>query len=290
MKKNIKFSTFILVCTFLLFSCVNNSEPKDKSDTDEKPTTEQSLAAMQEYSLTSKIFNENFNESTNSVLLAKDQLSNERKAKVMTGSYPVVTITPFDLTSWPKTVVVNYGVENILCDDGRYRRGIVNIVTTDFYRAEGVVLNITFDNYYQNDYKVDGKQVITNKGKNKNDNFVYNVKIDNGKITTPQNKIIYYNEETSREWAEGESTVLDALDDVYYITGKQSGVSSDRVHYTLTTKEKLDFNVGCKWLRAGLLDVNIDGLPSFTINYGNGECDALATVRLWNADYQITME
>ena len=83
-------------------------------------------------------------------------------------------------------------------------------------------------------HKVEGTQIVTNSGRNSADNLVYTVVINDGKVTTPQNHIIYYEENTSREWVGGESTITDVCDDNYYITGTQNGMSSDSIEYTLT--------------------------------------------------------
>jgi hypothetical protein len=132
--------------------------------------------------------------------------------------------------------------------------------------------------------------LVTNTGRNASDNLVYTVLITNGKVTTPESKIIYYEENTSREWVAGEPTILDVCDDNYFVTGSQNGMSSDSVEYTLTVQNRLDILVCCNYIRGGLLDVDIEGLATISVNYGDGTCDENAIVTILGTEYPIVME
>ncbi|PLX09648.1 MAG: hypothetical protein C0596_01105 [Marinilabiliales bacterium] len=272
----------ISVLGIVMFSCKDDPEPIDTP-----PTTQEALNAIAEYALVNKLFSDSFSEADDAAKYTDEQIDGTKNG---TKEGPTITITPFDAVTWPKTVVVDYGETNYLCTDGRYRRGVINFETTGFYREEGTVITITFDEYYQNDYKVEGTQIVTNTGRNADENYVYTVEINDGKVTVPvTNKVINYEENTTREWAEGEPTVLDICDDVYYITGNQNGLSSDSIAYVLTVQQQLDVKVCCNWIRAGLLDVDIEGLSTMTIDYGDGTCDNDATVTYLGEEYPIEM-
>ena len=278
-----KYFLFIVLLTGILFSCKENT-PEDNTTPPKVVTQQDAIKAISEYALVCKLFNDAYNESSGGAINAENQLESTRSASQIT-----VTVTPFDLTTFPKTIKIDYGQTNIVCEDGHLRRGVINIKTSGFYKVKGTKMTITFNNYYQDNYKVDGTQNLENMGRNNEGNFLYKMQIADGKITTPQNKVIRYEENTVREWAKGEET-LSILDDVYYITGTQSGVSSDDVHYSLETQKKLEVQLDCKWIKSGILKVSVESLPSFTIDYGNGECDNKATVNIFNTDYPIVME
>ncbi len=272
---------FIALLGVVMFSCKEEPEPIVTP-----PTTQEAVNALAEYALVNKLFSDAFSEADDAAKYTDDQIDGNKNG---TKDGPIITITPFDAVTWPKTVSVDYGPSNFLCQDGRSRRGVINFETTGFYREEGTIITVTFEDYYQNDYKVEGTQIVTNTGRNADDHYMYTVEINDGKVTTPLNKIVNYEENTTREWAEGELTVLEICDDVYYITGTQNGVSSDSIAYLLTVQQQLDVKICCNWIRAGLLDVDIEGLSTMTINYGDGTCDNDAVVSYLGQEYPIEM-
>jgi hypothetical protein len=272
----------ITALAIFAFSC------KEPEDHDTPPTTQETLTALSEYSLVNKLFSDSFSEADDAAKYSDDQIDGDKSGTKE--GYPIITISPLDATTWPKDITVDYGTTNYLCQDGRNRRGIIHIETTGFYRDPGTVVTITFENYYQNDYKVEGTQIVTNQGRNDDQHLVYTVEINNGKVTTPLSKVINYEENTSREWVAGEETPLNICDDNYFITGTQNGMSSDSITYTLTVQNRLDVLVCCRYIRGGILDVDMEGLATITVNYGDGTCDENATVSINNTEYPIVMQ
>lgn len=280
--KNYVIYLLIALMAIAMFGCKDDPDPVETP-----PTIQEAVGALSEYALVNKLFSDAFSETDDAAKYTDEQIDG---AKNGTKNFPIITIDNIDLTTWPKNVTVDYGTTNFTCQDGRVRRGVINFQTTGFYREQGTVITITFDNYYQNDYKVEGTQIVTNTGRNADNHFVYTVEINNGKVTVPiTNKVINYEENTTREWAEGEETILEICDDVYYITGTQNGLSSDSIAYLLTVQQKLDVKVCCHWIRAGLLDVDIEGLSTMTIDYGDGECDNDAVINYLGTEYPIEM-
>ncbi len=272
----------ILTLIILGYSC------KEKDPQDNPPTNDQVLKAVQDYSIASKLFSDSFSESDKAAKNSDEQIDNHNQGQK--DGYPIITITPFDAVTWPKNITVDYGNTNYLCQDGRYRRGKILIETTGFYRQAGTVITVTFDNYYQNDHKVEGTQVITNNGRGEDGFLSYTVNINEGRITTPEDKVITFNESSVRKWIEGEETILQHCDDVYEITGTQNGISSNQITYTLTVIEALNVQVCCRWIRGGILNLDIEGLPTISVNYGDNTCNATATVTINGTEYPIIMQ
>jgi hypothetical protein len=135
MTKNfILFSFFILA--IFAFSC---EEPVAN---DPPPTTQETLAALSEYSLVNKLFADAFSETDDAAKYSDDQIDGDKNGSKV--GYPIITITPLDAVTWPKTVTVDYGADNFLCQDGRLRRGVITFETTGFYRNPGTEVTITF--------------------------------------------------------------------------------------------------------------------------------------------------
>lgn len=193
-------------------------------------------------------------------------LENSLKSGLLTSmEYPQVTVQPSDLTSWPKTITVNYGEENVTGVDGHNRRGIMVITAQNFPTIENASWVVTFDEYYFDDNKVEGTQTVKYTGANENGHPEYQCTLTDGIITTTEEKTFRFEQQTLREWISGYDThyVLtgnqeDLCDDEYQITGTHSGVSSDGYTYTMSTSEPLLVNVCCKWIMEGKLQVNLN--------------------------------
>jgi len=113
--------------------------------------------------------------------------------------------------------------------------------------------------------------------------------VQNAVITTPENKTFSWNSVRTHEWIEGEPTVLNPYDDVYLVTGSANGVSSANENYVITITRPLNVLVGCRWVRAGELKIEIEGLPVIMVDYGTvPDCNASANVTFYGTTYPIT--
>jgi len=138
-------------------------------------------------------------------------------------SCATITITPFDLTTFPKIIVVNFGTTNCLCNAGRYRRGKLNLVTTGWVRNSGTVITITPQDYYVNNNKVEGQNTISNKGRNTAGHINYDIVV-HGTISTFEGTTSL-DCVRNHEWIEGDNTIFNPWDDVFLIRGEAWGTS-----------------------------------------------------------------
>lgn len=201
------------------------------------------------------------------------------------------TISPFDLTTWPKTVVINFGTTNCLCSDLVNRRGIITAVFSGPYTDSGTVITVTLTNYYHNDYHVEGTQTIKNMGNNSAGHLVYHVDVSGATVTSPSGEVSTWNTSQDREWYAGYGTSWNIYDDVYKITGTANGVSSGGEAYSILVNTPLQVNVGCPWIVSGTFTLTLASYPTYPIvfDYGTGGCDASATATLNGTTYNITM-
>jgi hypothetical protein len=277
MKKSLLF--FILVFSIILTSC--NKDDK-----------EYNTKVAENYALGESMFSDVFKQVTDGSLWAEDTITNKGAKSSytsLTSSCATLSITPFDLTTFPKTLIVDYGTTNCLCSDGRYRRGVINAVLTGWYRDSSTVITINPSNYFVNDYLVEGTKTVTNKGHNTSGNLEYDIVVTNGSITG-QEGTSTWNTNRTNEWIEGESTIFNPWDDVYLIRGSANGVTVESEAYTMNILQDLRVELSCKWIVSGLL--RIEGSNSYTIDvdYGNGNCDALAVVTINNYSINISLQ
>ncbi|MDF2438315.1 MAG: lipoprotein precursor [Bacteroidota bacterium] len=202
------------------------------------------------------------------------------------------SITPFDLVTWPKTVVIDFGTTNCIGSDYNRRRGKITAVFSGPYLDSNTVITITLTDYYHNDYHVQGTQVITNRGHVSNGHLVYNVVVNNATITSPDGaRTSTWNTNQNREFFSGESTNAYIFDDVYLITGHAHGFAENGDGYSILINTALRVNIGCPWIVSGGLTLTLADYPTYpiTVDYGSGACDANATAVLNGTTYNISM-
>ncbi len=256
MKKSVLYPLSILFAGGALFSC----ELKDQT------TASEAVEVAEEYSLVNKLYNDASNTSDDGVMTAEEDMEGS-STKRIAGEGPTITVSPADLTTFPKNITIDFGQEGITGEDGVLRQGIVMIESSDWHSVEGSVHTTTFSNYYQNGYKVEGTHVSTNLGNVDADNQKFQVVIEDGKVTTPAGEIINYEQNTTRTQKAGASTKLNVWDDEYLIEGTQSGISSSQIEYSMETKEALHFVVVPRGIVAGILELNIGTIEDIEIDY-----------------------
>nr|WP_321408131.1 hypothetical protein [uncultured Carboxylicivirga sp.] len=246
--------------TFLLALGLLSCELEEKID--RFNSVDDGIEALQEYAVVSQQFQNASNSSDEAIMEVELQLASELKA---TKEGPAITIEPFDATTWPKNITVDFG-DGITGLDGVVRSGRLLIVSTGLYRTEGSVHTTTFDNYYQNGYKVEGTHVATNNGNPDGEGLQFNVTITGGKVTKDES-VIEYQQNSTRTWVAGSDTPLNIWDDEYTLDGTQNGTSSKGVEYALSITESLHFVVLTKQITEGKMAVVIEGLPNIVMDY-----------------------
>ena len=195
-----------------------------------------------------------------------------------------------DNISNPHRLIVDFGASNCLCLDGKYRRGKILVAYTGLYRDSGSTHTINFDNYFVNDYKVDGTQTVINNGANDAGNITFSIQV-NSTITDTSGNTLTYTSERTREWVAGETTdgLLGWRDDVYSITGTASGTAFDGTQFTSNITSALIVALNCRWIEEGTIEFKPSGKLTRTIDYGNGGCDNKATVSIAGISFDILL-
>lgn len=263
---------FVLCClaSAIIYSCTKTASPGGDTGNDTQSAYDNSLA-----------------ESVNNDIAI---ISAQSEDNGVEGSYgdsafspalsPCATIT-IDLASNPQKLTIDFGEENCLCYDGKYRRGKILVAYTGLYRDPGSTHTIIFDNYYVNDYKVEGTHTIINTGRNGAGNLTFSVDI-NSTITDTTGRKLYYTSERTREWVAGESTdgLFEWTDDVYSITGTAEGTAFDGTKFTSDITSPLIVALDCRWIEKGTIEFKPAGELKRTLDFGNGGCDNKVTVSI----------
>ncbi|MCD4735955.1 MAG: hypothetical protein K8R53_07925, partial [Bacteroidales bacterium] len=176
-----------------------------------------------------------------------------------------------------KLLTIDFGEDNCLCGDGRYRRGKILVSFTGRYREQGTILTHTFDEYYVNDNQVLGTRIVSNMGENNTGNIYFTVEVDGQIIKANGSGTITWTSLREREWIEGFET-LTWWDDVYLITGNAQGTSASGYSFTMEITIELRKEIGCRYFVSGTYELTPEGKPVRVVDYGNGECDNIITI------------
>ncbi len=195
------------------------------------------------------------------------------------------TVT-LDTTVSPRELTIDFGEENCLCQDGRYRRGKIIVTFTGRYRKPGTVITHGFDNYHVNDNHIDGTKVVTNMGPNDNNNLYYTIEVVGVIYKANNGGTLSWNASREREWIEGVFTKK-RKDDVYLITGTASGIRPNNQTWEREIVNPLRVELNCKWVVSGTMEIQPEDKPLRILDFGTGECDNIATVLINGVTYTI---
>lgn len=152
----------------------------------------------------------------------------------------------------------------------------------------GSTRTITFDEYYFNGIKVEGTKVTENMGENEDGNVVFSSTLTGGMLTFPDEVVVTREFYREREWVAGYDT-WNIWDDECLVTGYASGTTYKGVTYENTIKSALHWKRVCRFFVSGIIEINREGTEAFELDYGDDECDALATLRRGDEEKEITL-
>jgi hypothetical protein len=200
--------------------------------------------------------------------------------------YPCAKITTsVDTVLKTITATIDFGTENCLCKDGKYRKGKIQVKVTGNKNIVGSTVVYTADNFFVNNNGVSGTKTVTIVGEKS-----FRIVVANGKVTKADGGIVTWNTDRTRTMTAGFETPLDFTDDVFEIAGTSSGINASGNAYKFTTITPLVKAVGCQWIKSGKLKIERAGKLDATVDYGDGTCDDQGTVTVANTTKAITLK
>jgi len=198
-----------------------------------------------------------------------------------------VTIN-LDTTIMPRVLTIDFGEENCLCRDGKYRRGQIITTFTGRYRQAGTIITHGFSNYYVNDNHIEGSKVIENMGLNEDNQIWYTINV-NGQVTLNEDEtVLTWVAERTRTWVNGFFTPR-WIDDVLLIEGSGTFSNSNGFGRSMLITSPLRRELSCPHFVSGTVEITPLNLPARILDYGEGECDNIATVTVGDRTFTIRL-
>lgn len=217
--------------------------------------------------------------------IAQESFSNKQIAPASLLPSCAVVTTDRTFTSWTRTV--DFGTSGCELSNGNVFRGkIIMHFGTDFSTLN-TTISYTFENFYHNDNHIEGNKTMTRVRENANGNPESSFAIDMH-ITFADGS--QYDREGIRtsEWAEGSDTPWNLSDDVHVATGNWSTTFPDGSVDSgeITTPIRRSFS--CRYTSEGVLELHRNSDVAI-LDYGNGDCDNVATVTINGVTREITL-
>jgi hypothetical protein len=184
---------------------------------------------------------------------------------------------------FPKTVTIDYGTGCTTL--GITRKGKIVYTISNLFRYPGAVITASFQNYNVNGYKLEGVFSITNNTSGNTISLA--TQTSSGKLTYPDGK--WYTYSGQRSWVMTAGMLTAALsDDEYTVTGNGVLESSAGNSLSGTINTGLLRKLSCMNIVSGTIDLVYNGIQGL-FDYGTGDCDKKATVKVGTKVYEVTL-
>lgn len=210
-----------------------------------------------------------------------------KKSASILDSCPLITFNSPGQEFFPRNIVIDYGTGCTGLFDVE-RSGKILITLSGPRGTAGSERVLTFDNYHVNGARVEGTYTVENLGPNSNQNALFAISLEGGKITFPDAKVITREFNRQREYIQGYGT-WNPWDDQCLITGTSSGTNLEGKTYSLMITNPLEWTAACRFLIGGTIRFEVEGIEPFELDYGVGECDAEATLSRGDESKEITL-
>jgi hypothetical protein len=219
---------------------------------------------------------------------------------------PEVTLTHTAAPAvFPIRVVLNFGPNGCVGNDGHFRKGKIIIEYSDRLVFPNATATTTFDGFYFDSTKVEGTHIIKNTSASNlpMTNKSWEVKVVNAKLTRPSGNYTMWNSLKNIVQVEGASTQM-PMDDQFKITGNASGTvlrGTLLVNWESNIIEPLLKKMNCHWIVKGVVRTIRRNLSTTSpwvgvLNFSpgltptsSGECDRIATVTINGVTHIITL-
>jgi hypothetical protein len=189
-------------------------------------------------------------------------------------NFPGCCVVTVSNEGFPKEIIIDYGKECV-SRNGLVMTGIITITISDTIINEGARMTVVYDDVTIGDRTIDKEATITNDGQNEDGNWVISssstttITYGDGHVTTRE-----FTEQ--KEWINGFLTA-EYTDDQFYQTGGGTITVDDEIVFSRTIKEPLYTDRSCRFIMSGVVEITRNG-ETMAINFGEGECDNIATV------------
>lgn len=193
------------------------------------------------------------------------------KLRYHTNHCPDVTIIQGDDEGYPKTITLNYGDSTLLRNE-KVLSGIIVIEISAPKENSNYTRLVTYSNFSVDTVQIAGTSLITVDKENE----AFRIYESDFTFTINEESVVDRSSNRTWTWIEGMETTEDQSDDVLKIEGIVTATNSDNESYKKEITLPLIRQKDCRFIVEGTVVITINEAVISTLDYGNGECDAVA--------------
>lgn len=177
-----------------------------------------------------------------------------------------------------KAVVIDFG-EGCEGPSGKVRKGKIIIQHSDWSFVPGATVTVTFNNYFVNGIKVEGKRIRKNITRRPAEGMVVEITLEGGKLIWPDRTFLTRESKMTQKRIRGEHPGRDVI----FVDGWATGVNRNEVRYAVSIPQTIMYRRQCEAPRIftpvkGQKAFRLEGQEPLIINYGDGSCSEEITV------------
>jgi hypothetical protein len=189
------------------------------------------------------------------------------------GIGPDITLTTTN-GKFPKTIVLDYG-DSLALANGRVLSGKITIYLSGPDSVAGNTRTVTYDKFSNGYATISGSSSKTRLRNSTQKVFSIS---SNLTITFPDSTSMNRTEEKNITWVSGADTRFNPADDVIQITGFIQVTDRQGNQYIKTITSALIKTGECRFITKGIIDFKTSAGKFASLDYGNGDCDNIATL------------
>lgn len=232
--------------------------------------------------------------------IAEDQFEVQKSSAAKT-SAPIKSMLPLCATvtsvltndTWTRTI--DFGTQGCALPNGNVLKGKISISFSKNFSTPIRTITYKLEGFYHNDKLIEGSKTITHELKTSDlleaIHPVTTHSID-VKVTFPDGKIYTRIGTRVREMVEGFATFANWEDNVFKVWGYDITTFPNGSKYTRTIQKTtpLLIKMSCKmpFPVSGIVEI-VKNDATATLDYGNGECDKLATITINGVTKEIVL-
>ena len=285
-----KFLLFVSVLSMAIFiGCTN--EPVNEAPTSNTISADET------------IINTEIDATVDDVsIIAEDQFNLQKSISAKT-STPIKSMLPvcakviIDVTNTTWTRTIDFGTQGCAMPNGNVLKGKIIISFSKDFTTPIKTISYKLEGFYHNDKLIEGSKTITYELKSSDllaDNHPVTTHSIELKITAADGTIYSRTGTRVREMVEGFATIGNWEDNVFKVWGYHTTTFPDGSKYTFKTipMQALLFKMTCAmpFPVSGIVDIAKNDLITGALDYGNGECDKLATMTINGVSKEIVLK
>lgn len=203
------------------------------------------------------------------------------KLHYMVNKCPDVTVEEGENDGYPKIITLNYG-DGTELKNRKVLSGVITIEISGPRYSTSFTRLVTYENFAIDTVQIAGTSLIEiNKENETFRNFTSDLTFTiSGEVV---DKVVTRSSNRTWTWIEGMETTEDQTDDVIHIEGVVNAASGTDTY----KKEIIDELVrkgDCRFIVEGIVQVTLNDNLVSTLDYGDGECDDVATLTVTGKD------